>query len=145
MGRLRPFSAHRGKTYPEPQREELVRLLSARYDRVFIHGGGGDEQRFAERMEAAYPNVTALFGKVRFAGEIDLIARLDCLVTMDSLAMHLAALTATPVVSVWGATHPALGFLGYGADPRGRCRPTCPAGPARSTGPSPAATATTAV
>ncbi len=29
---------------------------------------------------------------MRFAGEIDLIARLDCLVTMDSLAMHLAAL-----------------------------------------------------
>ena len=124
-----PFSAHRGKTYPEPQCEELVRLLSARYDRVFIHGGGGDEQRFAERMEAAYPNVTALFGKVRFAGEIDLIARLDCLVTMDSLAMHLAALTATPVVSVWGATHPALGFLGYGADPRGAVQADLPCRP----------------
>ena len=48
---------------------------------------------------------------------------------MDSLVMHLAALVATPVVSVWGATHPGLGFLGYGCDPRGvlqadmACRP----------------------
>ena len=81
-----PFSAHRGKTYPEEQSRELVRMLSERYGRVFI----------------------------RFAGEMDLIANLDCVVTMDSLVMHLASLVATPVVSVWGATHPGLGFLGYG-------------------------------
>lgn len=113
-----PFSAQRGKTYPEALSRETVALLSARYDRVFIHGGGGDEARFAEEMERAHPNVTALYGRVKLAGEIELIAGLDCLVSMDSLAMHLAALAATPVVSVWGATHPSLGFLGYGADPR---------------------------
>ena len=45
---------------------------------------------------------------------LDLIANLDCVVSMDSLVMHLASLVATPVVSVWGATHPGLGFLGYG-------------------------------
>ena len=62
-------------------------------------------------------------------GEIDLIANLDCVVSMDSLVMHLASLVATPVVSVWGATHPGLGFFGYGCDPRGivqadmECRP----------------------
>ena len=103
-----------GATYPEEQSRELVRMLSERYGRVFIHGGGGAEQAFAEEMERTYPNVTALYGKVRFAGEMDLIANLDCVVTMDSLVMHLASLVATPVVSVWGATHPGLGFLGYG-------------------------------
>lgn len=109
-----PFSAHAGKTYPEEQCRALVRLLAARYDRVLIHGGGGREQAFAEEMEAAYPNVTALFGKVRFAGEMEVMAAEDCLVSMDSLAMHMASLVATPVVSVWGATHPKLGFLGWG-------------------------------
>ena len=89
-----PFSAHRGKTYPEEQSRELVRMLSERYGRVFIHGGGGAEQAFAEEMERTYPNVTALYGKVRFAGEMDLIANLDCVVTMDSLVMHLASLVA---------------------------------------------------
>lgn len=124
-----PFSAHRGKTYPEEQSREAVRLLAGRYDRVFIHGGGGVEQEFAEEMERTYPNVTALFGKVRFDGEMNLIANLDCVVAMDSLVMHLAALVATPVVSVWGATHPGLGFLGYGVPPEGilqadmACRP----------------------
>ncbi len=124
-----PFSAHAGKTYPEDMRRELVRLLSERYDRVFIHGGGGAEAEFAQQMEALYPNVTALFGKMRFAGELDLISHLDCVISMDSLVMHMASLMATPVVSIWGATHPGLGFLGYGADPRGilqadmECRP----------------------
>jgi ADP-heptose:LPS heptosyltransferase len=27
--------------------------------------------------------------------------------------MHMASLTATPVVSIWGATHPYAGFLGW--------------------------------
>ena len=124
-----PFSAHQGKTYPAEQSREAVRLLAERYDRVFIHGGGGRELEFAQEMERTYSNVTALSGKVRFAGEMDLIANLDCVVSMDSLVMHLAALVATPVVSVWGATHPGLGFLGYGCPSDGilqadmACRP----------------------
>lgn len=124
-----PFSAQMGKTYPEPLAREAVRLLAGRYDRVFIHSGGGAEAEFAQEMERLYPNVTALFGRVKMAGEIDLIANLDCVVSMDSLVMHLASLVATPVVSVWGATHPGLGFFGYGCDPRGivqadmECRP----------------------
>ena len=69
-------------------------------------------------MEQRYSNVTALFGKVRFAGEMEVIAQEDCIISMDSMAMHMASLTATPVVSIWGATHPSLGFLGWGCDPK---------------------------
>ncbi len=124
-----PFSAHDGKTYPADMREELTALLSDRYDRVFIHSGGGQEAAFAEKMEQLYPNVTALWGKVKLSAERDLISHLDCVVSMDSLVMHLAALVATPVVSIWGATHHELGFLGYGCDTEGileedmPCRP----------------------
>lgn len=124
-----PFSAQPGKTYPEDLSREAVRLLAERYDRLFIHSGGGEEQRFAEQMERLYPNVTALYGKVRLGGEIDLIANLDCVVSMDSLVMHLASLVATPVVSVWGATHPGLGFLGYGAPTEGILQPDMPCRP----------------
>ena len=109
-----PFSAHTGKTYPTDMREEAVRLLSERCERLFIHSGGGEELRFAEEMERKYENVTAVFPLLRLEKEIDLIANLDCMVSMDSMAMHLAALVATPVVSIWGATHPEFGFLGYG-------------------------------
>jgi ADP-heptose:LPS heptosyltransferase len=36
---------------------------------------------------------------------------------MDSANMHLASLTATKVVSAWGATHPYAGFYGYNQSP----------------------------
>ena len=124
-----PFSAHAGKTYPEALQEPLVELLAARYDRVFIHGGGGKEQEFAERMEQRFENVTALFGKVRFAGELEVMSHEDCLISMDSLAMHMASLVATPVVSIWGATHPDLGFLGWGCRPEDALQDPLPCRP----------------
>ena len=41
------------------------------------------------------------------------MSHLDVMVSMDSANMHLASLVAVPVVSVWGATHPCCGFLGW--------------------------------
>lgn len=124
-----PFSAHEGKTYPAGMREELVGLLSERFDEVFIHSGGGDEAAFAEAMEKKYDNVTALWRRLPFNEERDLISNLDCVITMDSLVMHLAALVATPTVSVWGATHPELGFTGYGSNSRGILQEEMPCRP----------------
>lgn len=125
-----PFSAHPGKIYPLEQMEEVVRQLSQTYEQVFIHSGGGKEQAWAEQMAARYPHVKALFGQVSMEEELALISHQDCVVSMDSLVMHMASLTATPVVSVWGATHPKMGFLGYGCNPEGvvqlsemTCRP----------------------
>lgn len=125
-----PFSAQQGKIYPLDRMEEVIRLLSERCDRVFIHSGMGDELAFAKAQEARFANVTAVADRVKLKEEIDLIANLDCVVSMDSLVMHLASLTATPVVSVWGATHPKMGFLGYGCPAEGivqrndlSCRP----------------------
>jgi ADP-heptose:LPS heptosyltransferase len=45
--------------------------------------------------------------------ELILMSHLDVMLSMDSANMHLASLTGTPVVSVWGATHPMAGFLGF--------------------------------
>ena len=132
-----PFSAHEGKTYPAALREQVVARLAQHYDRVFVHSGGGAEQEFAAAMEAKYDNVTALFGRLLLADEIALIAHLDCVVSMDSLVMHLASLTATPVVTVWGATHPELGFLGYGADTEGVLQEEMPCRPCSTYGKKP--------
>ncbi len=124
-----PFSAHKGKSYPLSHVHSVVEELSKRYDRIFIHSGGGVELEFAKEQASIYPNVEVVFGTMSLAQEIDLIANLDCIVTMDSFAMHVASLVATPAVSVWGATHPMLGFTGYGYDPDGvvqiemKCRP----------------------
>lgn len=41
------------------------------------------------------------------------MSHLDVMLCMDSVNMHLAALTGIRIVSVWGATHPFAGFLGW--------------------------------
>ncbi|WP_373837361.1 glycosyltransferase family 9 protein, partial [Bacteroides heparinolyticus] len=53
-------------------------------------------------------------GKLKLSGELSLMSHLEVMVCMDSANMHLASLTGTPVVSVWGATHPFAGFMGWG-------------------------------
>ncbi|MDE6187649.1 MAG: hypothetical protein K2G17_05920, partial [Duncaniella sp.] len=35
----------------------------------------------------------------------------------DSSNQHMAALAGTPVISIWGSTTPACGFMGYGQTP----------------------------
>jgi ADP-heptose:LPS heptosyltransferase len=45
--------------------------------------------------------------------ELALMNHLDVMVSMDSGNMHLASLVNTPVVSIWGATHPLAGFMGW--------------------------------
>lgn len=126
---IAPFSAHEGKSYPRHLVREVVAQLSESYDRIFVHTGGGSELDFANEMAAKYQNVSIVFGTMRLVDEINLISHLDCIISMDSFAMHVASLVATPVVSIWGATHPSLGFSGYGCGEDGfvqlelPCRP----------------------
>ena len=126
---IAPFSKQEGKTYPAPLREQLVEQAAAEFDRVFVFSGGGAEREFAGTMESRHKNVTAVFGRIRLDEEVDLMANLDAMVSMDSSAMHMASLVGTPTVSVWGATHPATGFYGWGGDTENQvqldlpCRP----------------------
>lgn len=126
---IAPFSKQEGKTYPSPLREQLVEQVAEAFDRVFVFSGGGAEREFAGTMESRHKNVTAVFGRIRLDEEVDLMANLDALVSMDSSAMHMASLVGTPTVSVWGATHPATGFYGWGGNAENQvqldlpCRP----------------------
>ena len=57
------------------------------------------------------------------------MSHLQVMVSMDSANMHLASLVHTPVVSIWGATHPYAGFMGWNQNPENAvqidlpCRP----------------------
>lgn len=125
-----PFAASELKMYPEPLRTELVKALAARYSRVFLFSGGGQEAEYCQKMAEQYPSVTSVFKKVSMGEEVALMSHLDLMITMDSSAMHMASLAGVPLVAIWGATHPAIGYSAWGADPEknyiqsGRaCRP----------------------
>ena len=111
---IAPFAAHKGKIYPLEKMEEVVRLLSNDGEPIYLFGAGQQEQTLLEHWAVTYPNVTSLAGKQDMAKEIAIMRGLWLMVTMDSANMHLASIAGTRVLSIWGATHPAAGFLGYG-------------------------------
>ena len=112
---IAPFAAHKGKILPLDKTELLVKSLSEQGAKVFLFGAGDKEKAILENWQQQYPNVISTAGKLGgLTNELRLISNLDCMVSMDSANMHLASLVGTRVVSVWGATHPAAGFLGYG-------------------------------
>ena len=53
-------------------------------------------------------------GKYKFKEELALISNLDLMVSMDSSNGHLAAIYGVPIVTLWGVTHPFLGFAPFG-------------------------------
>ena len=110
-----PFAKHEGKIYPLDRSESLVARLSQREDcRVFLMGGGGEEADLLGGWAEKYPRVVSLAGKrLGFAVELSMMSRMTLVVSMDSANMHLASMAGTPVVSVWGQTHPYAGFLGW--------------------------------
>ena len=112
-----PFARHKGKIYPIPLSDKLIEMLSKRYEHVFILGKGEHEKSFAEGMEKRHEGVLSMVGRLDISLEIDLIANLDAIVTVDSVVLHMASLVGTPAVSVWGSTHPYAGFYGFGQDP----------------------------
>lgn len=110
---IAPFAAHRGKIYPLGQMEKVVNILSETGERIFLFGGGKEEKHILDEW-VKYPNVTNTAGQYSLLEELQLISKLRVMLTMDSANMHLASIAGTRVVSVWGATDPKAGFLGYG-------------------------------
>ncbi|CAH0135310.1 glycosyltransferase family 9 protein [Chryseobacterium sp. Bi04] len=108
-----PFAQHRGKMLPLEKSFELARIL-AQKNTVYFFGGGKKETETLENWESQIPNTKSLSGKLSLTEELHKIAGLEVMISMDSANMHLASLVGTRCVSIWGATHPYAGFLGFG-------------------------------
>jgi len=101
-----PFAAQEGKIYPTDKMEKVV-----------LFGGKGKEEDIMRAWAQRYNNVELARDVISggaLAAELELMRGLDVMLSMDSANMHLASLVGTRVVSVWGATHPYAGFLGWG-------------------------------
>lgn len=111
-----PFAAHQGKIYPKEQMLEVIRLLTDRYPkaRLFLFGRGEDENETFPQWVQQIPQCTFVSKHLdSIKQELILMSHLDVMLSMDSANMHIASLTGIPVVSIWGATHPMAGFLGW--------------------------------
>ena len=114
---IAPFAAHKGKIYPLYLMEEVVSQIdSACLCRQFVFAYG-KERSLVEEWAQKYRSVEIIDPRLGLEGELKLISNMEVMLAMDSSNMHLASITATPVVSVWGATHPYAGFMGWGQKP----------------------------
>ena len=112
---IAPFAAHEGKVYPRTQMETVLNALAeAPNCRIILFGGKKREEVVLSQWEEKYANVVSIAGRgLDLATELAIQSQLDVMVSMDSANMHLASLVGTPVVSIWGATHPYCGFGGW--------------------------------
>lgn len=105
---LAPFSKHATKSWPLERFTELIRTLDNHWDIQFYIFGAESEHSLSSILEKS--NVLNMCGNLSPSDEISLIAKLDVMVSMDSANMHLADIIGTPVISIWGGTHPDIGF-----------------------------------
>lgn len=111
-----PFAAHQGKVYPPEKMFDVLQQLVAQHPkaRIFLFGRGQQEKHFFSQWIQQLPQCVDVGRHLEtIHQELILMSHLDVMLSMDSANMHLASLTATPVVSIWGATHPYAGFLGW--------------------------------
>ena len=113
---IAPFAAHQGKIYPISRMEEAIQLIIKKQPncKIFLFGGGKEEKQILDSLAEKYEqcmNASAMLGGLE--NELRLMSHLDAMISMDSANMHLASLVNTPVISIWGATHPYAGFMGW--------------------------------
>ena len=113
-----PFSAHEGKVYPLELLRQVVASLSEHENyQVFLMGGGKEEKIALRKMVGKNKRVISMAEiKHGFIDEFALLGKCDLMLTMDSANMHLASLMGVKALTIWGATAPSCGFLGYGQD-----------------------------
>ena len=111
---IAPFAKHKQKVWGVEKTRELLTLLQRiPKSKVVLFGGGKDEMAILDDLTSSFSNCMVAGRYLKLADEVKLLPQLDLMVSMDSANMHLAAMAGIPVVSVWGATHPSLGFAPY--------------------------------
>ena len=113
---IAPFAAHEGKQYPLEKMKEVIQLLLEKNKEtiVLLFGGGAKEKDLLNELETINRDrVINVAGIFSFEEELQIISRLQIMLSMDSANGHLAVLYGVPVISIWGATHPYAGFAPF--------------------------------
>ncbi|MGN0213256.1 MAG: glycosyltransferase family 9 protein [Muribaculaceae bacterium] len=110
-----PFAKWQGKIYPMHLMEKaLDAIANSPNVRLFFFGQGDNEREQFRKWTEKYRNAISLGEKRNgFPVELALLSHCDVMLSMDNMNMHLASLVRVPVVSVWGASHPYCGFMGW--------------------------------
>ncbi|NCP22317.1 MAG: glycosyltransferase family 9 protein [Zetaproteobacteria bacterium] len=111
---MAPFAHYNSKSYPLDLMKEVILTLAKQPNlKLLIFGGGRKELTLVKNMIEGIDNASNVIGRIPFKEELNLIAQLKLMVSMDSANSHLAAMLNVKTVTLWGATHPYAGFLPF--------------------------------
>jgi heptosyltransferase-2 len=109
-----PGSVWRTKRWTAEGFAAVVAGLAADGARCVVLGAPAEVSLAEEVAARSGGRATVLAGQTDVATLVAVIDRLDCLVANDSAPMHVACARRVPVVAVFCATTPALGYGPYG-------------------------------
>jgi ADP-heptose:LPS heptosyltransferase len=105
-----PYAKHKLKMWPEINMIRLLNLLSEKHKCMFWLFGGAEDSEKLTLLQTKIPGSVSLAGQLGLNEELLFMSKLDLMIAMDSSNMHMAALTGTKVISIWGGTDPLGGF-----------------------------------
>lgn len=103
-------AAHRGKRWSI---EKQASVLSALEVPVVLLGGPDDAEIGRALFESRPDGILDLCGKTDLHTSADIIRHARLVVSPDTGMMHVAAALGTPIISIWGCTHPKFGMYPY--------------------------------
>jgi len=106
---IAPFASHIGKRYPLDLMQKVIGYLEKEYQ-IFLFGYGEREILKLDIWEKAFSNVYNCSTNLNLEEQLKLISNLNLMISMDSFNGHLATNAGVPVITIWGMTHPFLGF-----------------------------------
>lgn len=105
-----PYARHPLKTWPEENMIKLLQLIAEQFQVRFWLFGGKEETAQLISFQNRVPQSVLVAGTLSLEEELAMMSRLELMIAMDSSNMHMAALTGTKVISIWGGTDPLTGF-----------------------------------
>ena len=105
---IAPFSAHKSKIWPLSNYQKIINQFDNFQFVIFAFGS--QELEASKKFFLKTPNCIVIERDLNLNDQMKLINDFKVFISMDSANMHLASLTSTKVVSIWGPTHPFLGF-----------------------------------
>ena len=128
---IAPFSAHTSKEYPLEQIRIVIREVQSKMKlNILLFGGGKEEEKRLQSLANEFENAFSTAGVLSLEEQIKWMSQLKLMLSMDSGNGHLAAAMGIPVITVWGATHPFLGFQAFGQSPDNQLLPNAKKYPA---------------
>ncbi len=104
-----PGATHKTKQFPPEKIADLIDSFPHDFEVILL--GNKDEIPLSKFIEnKAQSHVSNRTGEFSLLQLIEIMKKLDVVITNDSGPMHLAAALDKPQLAIFGATHPRLGF-----------------------------------